>query len=167
MLSKAVMKYIRISPRKFRQVIPLVMGKNAEEAIFILMSVKKYASKYAIELLKAAIANAKRKAQGLDVSTLYVSKMTADGGPMLKRFRAASMGRASMIKKRTSHLTVELDVRQPKATEEPKSKEKGTGKKMPSRAKAAAAKAAHHAQAPKKTKGKEQVKSESGKKGKD
>ncbi len=102
------MRYIRITPRKFRQIIPLVKGRNPEEAIAILYSVKKGASKYAIDLLKSAIANAKRK-QGVEVSNLYISNLIASGGPMLKRFRAASMGRASMIKKRTSHITVELD----------------------------------------------------------
>lgn len=109
MISKAILRYIRITPRKFRLIIPLVQGKNPEHAIAILMTVKRGASKYAIDLLNSAIANAKRKDQGLDVSTLYISKMTADCGPTLKRFRAGSMGRASTIRKRTSHLTVELD----------------------------------------------------------
>lgn len=108
MIAKAVLRYIRITPRKFRLIIPLVKGRNPEEAIAILYNVKKGASKYAIDLLKSAIANAKRK-QGVEVSNLYISNLIASGGPMLKRFRAASMGRASMIKKRTSHITVELD----------------------------------------------------------
>ncbi len=108
MVAKAVLRYIRVTPRKLRLVIPLVKGKNPETAIAILMSVKKNAARYATDLLKSAIANAKRK-QGVDVSKLYISKMVADHGPMLKRFRAASMGRASMIHKHTSHLTVELD----------------------------------------------------------
>jgi len=109
MISKAILRYVRISPRKFRQVIPLIKGKNAEEAVAIISVVKKKASLYAIELLKSAIANAKVKVPGIDTSTLYISKMVADPGPMLKRFRAASMGRASSIHKHTSHLTVELD----------------------------------------------------------
>ena len=108
MVARAVLRYIRITPRKFRQIIPLVKGRNPEEAIAILYGVKKGASKYAIDLLRSAIANAKRK-QGVEVSNLYISNLIASGGPMLKRFRAASMGRASMIKKRTSHITVELD----------------------------------------------------------
>ncbi len=111
MISKAILRYIRITPRKFRLVVPLIKGKSPEEAIAILMTVKRGASKYAIDLLNSAIANAKRKEQGLDVSTLYISKMTADCGPTLKRFRAGSMGRASTIRKRMSHLTVELDRR--------------------------------------------------------
>ena len=108
MIAKAQLRYIRISPRKFRQIIPLVKGKKAEEAVAILMSVKKKASLYAIDLLKSAIANAKR-IQAVDSSRLYISRLAASGGPMLKRFRAASMGRAGMIRKRTSHIVVELD----------------------------------------------------------
>ena len=110
MISRAILRYTRLSPRKFRLIIPLVKGKNAQEAIAILSAVKKKASGYGIDLLKSAIANAKVKNQGIDTSTLYISKLVADPGPMLKRFRAASMGRASMIHKHTSHLTLELDV---------------------------------------------------------
>lgn len=109
MVTRAVLRYIRITPRKFRLIIPLVKGKRAEDAIAILTGVKKGASKYAIDLINSAISNAKRK-QGVDVSQLYISNLIANGGPMLKRFRAASMGRAGMIKKRTSHITVELDL---------------------------------------------------------
>lgn len=108
MITRAETRYIRLTPRKFRQVIPLVKGKNPEDAIAILMSVKKKASVYAIELLKSAIANAKR-IQGVDAANLYISRMVANGGPQLKRFRAGSMGRAGMIRKRTSHIIVELD----------------------------------------------------------
>jgi len=139
MVSKAILRYVRLSPRKFRLVIPLVKGKRAEEAIAILSAVKKKGSLYGIDLLKSAIANAKRNVQGLDTSTLYISKLVADPGPMLKRFRAASMGRASSIHKHTSHLTIELDVlkpEQPKAAQvkvEAKDKEeksKGKGQKV-------------------------------------
>ncbi|MBI5123952.1 MAG: 50S ribosomal protein L22 [Candidatus Omnitrophica bacterium] len=117
MISKAILRYIRITPRKLRLVIGLVKGKRAEEAVAILGTVKKRASGYVIELLKSAIANAGRKVQGIDTSTLYISKLVADPGPMLKRFRAASMGRASMIHKHTSHLTVELDAIKPEIPE--------------------------------------------------
>lgn len=124
MVAKAVLRYIRMSPRKFRLIVPLVKGKDPESAIAILMSVKKNASKYAIDLLKSAIANAKHKRQAVDISNLYISKLTADCGPMLKRFRAASMGRASMIHKHTSHLTLELDEKAPSEQKETKTKAK-------------------------------------------
>lgn len=113
MIASAKLKYIRVTPRKFRLIIPLVKGKSPEAAIAILAGVKKYAARYCEDLIKSALANAKR-IQGLDVSTLHISKLTADGGPMLKRFRAASMGRAGAILKRTSHITLELDqIKQP------------------------------------------------------
>jgi large subunit ribosomal protein L22 len=108
MITRAETRYIRLTPRKFRQIIPLVKGKNPEDAILILMTVKKKASVYAIELLKSAVGNAKR-IQGIDIANLYISRMIANGGPQLKRYRAGSMGRAGMIRKRTSHIIVELD----------------------------------------------------------
>ena len=130
MVSKAILRYTRLSPRKFRLIIPLVKGKRAEEAIAILTAVKKKASGIGIDLLKSAIANARVKNQGIDTSTLYISKMVADPGPMLKRFRAASMGRASMIHKHTSHLTVELDVIKTEAAVSAESKAKDAIKKI-------------------------------------
>jgi large subunit ribosomal protein L22 len=109
--------------------------------------VKKGASKYAIDLIKSAIANAKRK-QGVDVANLYISRLIADCGPTLKRYRAASMGRASPILKRTSHLTVELDETRPqdrkaakphiKGKEAVKEKEEGKVKSQKSKLKTTA-----------------------------
>lgn len=113
MITRAVLRYVRISPRKVRPVIPLIKGKKPGEAIAILFSVKKRASQYLIELLESAMANAKRM-QGVDVDSLYISNLIANGGPQMKRFRAASMGRAGMIRKRTSHITLELDQLAPK-----------------------------------------------------
>jgi len=145
MVSRAILRYIRLSPRKFRLIIPLVKGKRAEEAISILSAVKKKASGYGIDLLKSAIANAKIKVQGIDTSTLYISKLIADPGPMLKRYRAASMGRAGSIHKHTSHITLELDAikQQPEAKTEEKKvkeiiKEEGKLKTQKSKVKAAA-----------------------------
>jgi len=109
MIAKAVLRYIRITPRKFRQIIPLVKDKPVEEAIEILTNVNKKASLYAIEVMKSALSNAKRQREGIDTGTLYISKIVANCGPSLKRFRAASMGRATMIKKRMSHIIIELD----------------------------------------------------------
>lgn len=109
MIARAELRYIRITPRKFRQIIPLVKGKDPEIAIAILASVKKNACHHAIELLKSAIANAKVTHKEMSPSEMRISKFVANCGPQLKRFRAASMGRASMIKKRTSHIIVELD----------------------------------------------------------
>ncbi|MDD5436790.1 MAG: 50S ribosomal protein L22 [Candidatus Omnitrophica bacterium] len=108
MVTRAVLRYLRITPRKFRLIVPLVKGKRPEEAIAILTGVKKNASKYGIDLINSALNNVKRM-QGVETADLYISNFIVNGGPMLKRFRAASMGRASLIKKRTSHVTIELD----------------------------------------------------------
>lgn len=145
MITRAVLRYVRITPRKARLIIPLIKGKKPEEAIAILTSVKKNVSGYAIDLLESAIANAKRL-QGVELANLYISNFVVNGGPMMKRFRAASMGRASMIKKRTCHITVELDEISKKTAaapaketvkikhktpEEPKKKGKQEGVKKP------------------------------------
>jgi ribosomal protein L22, bacterial type len=140
MVTRAVLRYVRISPRKVRPVIALVKGKSPEEAISILFSVKKKASQYLIDLLESAMANAKR-IQGIDTTDLYISNLIANGGPQMKRFRAASMGRASTIRKRTSHITVELDQRTVKA-EEPKTALKAGSKQQAAQPKAATAKKA-------------------------
>ena len=61
MITRAVLRYVRITPRKFRQIIPLVKGKRPEEAVAILTGVKKGASKYGIDVINSAINNARRK----------------------------------------------------------------------------------------------------------
>ena len=162
------MRYVRISPRKVRPVIPLVKGKGPEEAIAILFSVKKKASQYLIDLIKSAVANAKRM-QGIDVSSLCVSNIIASGGPQMKRFRAASMGRASQIRKRTSHITVELDylaarAGRPEASAPAKTEQAAPGKQ---KADVKAPKGGSASAAEKKQKTKEPAKPESGKKGKE
>lgn len=167
MITRAVLRYVRISPRKVRPVIPLIKGKKPDEAITILFSVKKKASQYLIELLESAMANAKR-IQGVDVDNLYISSLHADGGPQMKRFRAASMGRAGMIRKRTSHITVELDNLAGKAPESKETAHEHKARvKVKAEAKAKKTEAAVATAAPKKVKTKEPAKPESGKKGKE
>jgi large subunit ribosomal protein L22 len=161
MLTRAVLRYVRISPRKVRPVIPLVKGKSTDEAMAILFSIKKKASQYLIDLLNSAVANAKRM-QGVDAGNLYISNIVACGGPQMKRFRAASMGRAGMIRKRTSHITVELDQREPEGGAAKHSAEHAKTKGISKAKKPEAAAEAH-----KKTKIKDPAKAASGKKGKE
>ncbi len=125
MLAKAEAKYVRISTRKVRLVIDLVKGKTVEEADFILDSVNKRACVPVKKVLGSAFANANygRKDKLLS-KEVYVSGILADGGPMLKRYRAATMGRATPIRHRTTHIRVELD----SVTAE-KSKQKEAGSK--------------------------------------
>ena len=92
---------IRISPRKTRLVADYIRGKNVDEALAILSNVNKKACVYIEELLRSALSNAKRNPEIKD-DDLYISKLVVDEGPMLKRYRAGSMGRAMMRSKRPS-----------------------------------------------------------------
>ncbi len=109
MLIKASAKFIRISPSRLREVMDCVRGKEVVTAQGILLNISKRAKEYIKKVLASAIANAKVK--GFNPDQLYISKITADGGPMWKRFKAAAFGRATKIKKRTSHITIELDLK--------------------------------------------------------
>ena len=107
MIAKAEAKYLRISPTKVRPVIELIKGKNAGDAANQLYLTSKKGAYLLRKVINSAIANAKNK--GYEHDKLFISKVIANPGPALKRFRAASFGRATTIKKRTSHLLVELD----------------------------------------------------------
>ena len=102
---RAIARYVRISSRKVKVVIDLIRGKSVREAQAILMYTPKAASPVVEKLLNSAIANAENN---LDMSgdTLYVAEVFANQGPTLKRFRPRAQGRASSIRKRTSHITV-------------------------------------------------------------
>lgn len=104
--ARAVVKYLRISPRKMRIVINTIRRKPVNQAFTILMGLKKKAARLVEKGLKSAAANAKGK--GFEESRLVVSEIKADGGPTMKRFMSRSMGRADQILKRSTHLTVVL-----------------------------------------------------------
>jgi len=110
MIAKAQSKYVRISPTKAKLVVDIIKGQALVNALAILHSVNKKAAGHIERVLKSAAANAKSK--GFKEETLFVSKVVANSGPVLKRFRAATFGRASMIRKRTSHIVIELDTKE-------------------------------------------------------
>jgi large subunit ribosomal protein L22 len=105
---KAKLKFVRVGPRKAQLVADLIRGKGSEEALNILTFTKKAAAKIIIKLLKSAIANATQK-KNIDVDRLYIKKITVDQGPTMKRFQPRALGRATTIRKRTSHITIVLD----------------------------------------------------------
>lgn len=109
MIAKAISKYNRISPKKVRLLTRPLKGLTVAEAYVFLRNINKKASRLIYQLLKSAFDNARQKDSDIKETDLYISKLVADSGPMLKRYRAASMGRAAMIRKRTSHLAVHLD----------------------------------------------------------
>lgn len=109
MTARAISRYNRISPKKARLLTRPLKGLTVAEAYAFLRNTNKKASRLIYQLLKSAFDNAHQKDSDIKETDLYISKLVADSGPMLKRYRAASMGRATMIRKRTSHLTVHLD----------------------------------------------------------
>ncbi len=105
---RATLRHIRLSPQKARLVADLIRGKKSEEALNILSFTKKAAARVMIKLLKSALANATQK-KSMDVDRLYVKKISVDQGATWKRFTPRAMGRATPIRKRTSHITIVLD----------------------------------------------------------
>ena len=108
MEAKAIARYIRISPQKARLVADVIRGRNVEDAINVLRFMPKKGARILRKVVESAVANAGQN-EAIDVDTLYVKKVSIDGGPMLKRMRPRAMGRANRILKRTSHITIVLD----------------------------------------------------------
>ncbi|HAU31843.1 MAG TPA: 50S ribosomal protein L22 [Desulfotomaculum sp.] len=105
MEAKAVAKYIRISPVKVRDVINLIRGKKVNEALAILKFTPNRASVPVAKVVRSAAANAGHNYE-MNEDDLFVFAAYVDQGPTLKRFRPRAYGRANVIRKRTSHITV-------------------------------------------------------------
>jgi large subunit ribosomal protein L22 len=99
-----------------RQVIDLIRGKDVGEAYAILQFSKRRAAETIDKTLRSAVANARAKAEDagemVDVDDLFVKEAYIDGGPRLKRWRAAAMGRAAPIRRPTSHVIIVVDRRE-------------------------------------------------------
>ncbi len=104
---RAHAKYVRTSARKARMVCDQVRGKSVDEARAILLHTPRHVARDWSKLLESAVANAEHNHELLG-DDLKVAFITADEGPTLKRFRPRAMGRATPIRKRTSHLTIGL-----------------------------------------------------------
>ena len=115
MQARAIARHVRMSPRKVRLVVDQIRGKSVNQAYQILQFSPKAAAEPISKTLRSAVANAQYKAQDagevLDVDDLVVSAAYVDEGPTLRRYRAAAMGRAAPIRKRTSHITVAVDLK--------------------------------------------------------
>jgi large subunit ribosomal protein L22 len=98
---------IRIGPRKARLVADLIRGLPVQSALDILKVTNKKASPIISKLIQSAVANATRES-AVDVDRLVVSEIFVDGGMVLKRFLPRAQGRATEIRKRSSHITVRL-----------------------------------------------------------
>lgn len=105
MTVKATHKTARIAPRKARLVIDLIRGKDIKEAQAILMFTPKGASPLILKVLNSAVANAEHN-NGMDRENLYVKEAYVSEGITMKRMLPRAKGRADVISKRTSHITV-------------------------------------------------------------
>ena len=111
MIAKATAKFIRVPPRKAREVIDLIRGKDVSRALAAVECCPKKAAVYIKKVLQSAVANA-RAGKKVEVERLYIAAATVDAGPVLKRFIPRAMGRATPITKRMSHITIELAERE-------------------------------------------------------
>ena len=111
MEAKAHHKYARISPRKVKIVCDLIRGKDTKVAQAILIQTPKAAAEIMLKLLNSAVANAENNHE-MDPDNLYVSETYGNPGPILKRMRPVSRGRAYRINKRTTHITIVVTERE-------------------------------------------------------
>ena len=103
--TKAVAKYIRMSPKKVRRVLNQIRGKSYRDALMILEFMPYSACEPVLQVLQSAAANAQNN-NGLQKNELLINRAFADAGPVLKRFRPRSQGRGFKIQKPTCHITV-------------------------------------------------------------
>ncbi len=108
--STAQLANYRQSPRKVRLIADLIRGKNAEHALSLLMTLPKRGSEPMAKLLRSAVANAK----GASAQELYISKIEVNGGIVFKRQMPRARGRAALIRKKTSVITLALATAAPK-----------------------------------------------------
>ena len=106
--ARAVARHVRISPMKARRVVDLVRGLPAKEALTVLQFAPQAASEQVYKVLASAVANAENN-ERLDPDSLLVRTAFVDEGPTLKRFRPRAQGRAYRIRKRTCHITIEVE----------------------------------------------------------
>ena len=106
--ARAVLRYYRMSPTKARQVLDLIRGKSAVDAIRALSLVNREASEVVGKLLASAVANATVR-YGLGADEVFVAQAFADEGPTIKRFRPRARGRATRIRKRSCHITIVVE----------------------------------------------------------
>jgi large subunit ribosomal protein L22 len=132
-VSSAIQRTTRQSPYKMRLVIDQIRGKDVNEALGLLKFSKKHAAKQIEKVLNSAVANAEFKSretsESVDVDMLYIKHAIVNEGPALRRFMPAAQGRATPIRKRTSHVEIILDAREElRASRSARSSERSTGK---------------------------------------
>ena len=114
MVSKAIARFARISPRKARVVVNLVRGRQAGEALQLLEFTRKSGAPVLKKLIESTVANARTTTPNVDVDALFVETAFVDKAPNkhMRRWRPRAMGRATRIQKGMSHITIHLDTRE-------------------------------------------------------
>lgn len=137
---KATAKFVRLSPRKARLVVDSVRGMSVVDAEKELAVMAKKGAEPVMKLLKSAVANAEHNNK-LKKENLYIAEIAANEGMTIKRYTPRAFGRATMIRKRTSHLSIVLDEKiAAKETQKPAAKKATPKKKAPAKKKPAAKK---------------------------
>ena len=111
MQTRAVAKYVRVSPRKARIVVDTIRGKDVVEALDILRFNERAVSEVVLKVVNSAAANAEHN-YGVRAENLVIKEAYVDEGPTMKRYRPRAKGAASPINKRTSHITVVVATRE-------------------------------------------------------
>ncbi|WP_336086966.1 50S ribosomal protein L22 [Nocardia sp. SSK8] len=106
--ARATAKHVRVTPMKARRVVDLVRGQRVEDALAILKFAPQAASEPVAKVVASAAANAENNL-GLNPATLVISTAFVDEGATMKRFQPRAQGRAFRIRKRTSHITIEVE----------------------------------------------------------
>ena len=128
---RSATRFIRVSPDRARNVADLIRGLSVGEAVGVVRYTPTKAAGIIAKTLQSAIANA--KAQKVeDIDSMKIEKITVDGGPIIRRFIARAMGRATRIRKRTAHITIVLNEIPKKTTAEEKDPNPGKAKKVKS-----------------------------------
>ncbi len=110
MEASARSRFVHVPPRKARQVADLIRGKTVNQALSILLTVPKNASREIEKTLDSAVANAVHKLEGAkpDIDDLKVTRIAIDNGPIVKRVRPRARGRANRIRQRLCHISVTI-----------------------------------------------------------
>ena len=111
MAVRAQAKYVRVAPRKARDVVDQIRGKSVADARTTLFFANRGAAILVAKVLNSAVANAENN-NGLVADQLYVKEAKVDEGPTMKRWKFRAMGRVNRIRKRTSHITVAVEQRE-------------------------------------------------------
>lgn len=116
MEARAIARHIRMSPRKVRLVVDQIRGTSVNDAYALLQFSKKAAAEPVSKTLRSAVANAQYQAEEdgefVDADDMIIREAYVNEGPTMRRFRAAAMGRAAPLRKRTSHITVVVETKE-------------------------------------------------------